>query len=95
MLSVDCPKCLRSLWTATGRFGENRFGRRRAELKCTSCGYTWSSGLSAALVAGELAAARQEPGPRNGDKPKPKATGPGPLADLVRDWKIKQAGERE
>jgi hypothetical protein len=54
---VECPKCGKAdRWHATGRFNENRYRRRRAELICNACAYAFSSGLPDAIAAGEATA---------------------------------------
>lgn len=47
--AVDCPRCFRSRWHATGAFNVNRHGLKRAECICDSCGYAFSSGRPEAL----------------------------------------------
>lgn len=109
MTTTDCYKCLSSKWRATGRFNENRFGRRRAELVCETCGYAFSSGKPDGIEAGELAKAsgvndtemaavipqRTIPGTRV-QQPigEPEMTRVGSLGKaLDRDWKSAQAGD--
>lgn len=48
---VECPKCWKARWHATGGITHNRHGRARAELVCESCGYVFGSIRPEALQA--------------------------------------------
>lgn len=97
MTSTDCYSCLSSKWRATGRFNENRFGRRRAELICEACGYSFSSGKPDAIAAGEQAQAQGGYQPPQPVESQPVVyRQPADLASvsgLANDWKSRQAGE--
>ncbi len=54
---VECPRCLKALWHATGRFTHSRRGLRRAECRCESCAYLFQSARPEAIQAGEVVAA--------------------------------------
>lgn len=104
-VSVDCPKCLKSRWHATGRFNHNRHGLRRAECVCEFCGYAFSSGRPIAIEAGERIVA-ENGGTAPVDPPLvrvpqptlPHTSIPRALASvgsLAKDWKQKQSGGDE
>ena len=61
---VECPRCFKARWHATGAIRENRFGLPRAECVCESCNYTFTSPRPEALEAAKAArAAIGEPAP--------------------------------
>jgi len=60
-MEPTCHRCHSPRYEATGVFNVNRFGMRRAEVRCQDCGYVWPCGLSGALAAGEVAAALLPP----------------------------------
>lgn len=62
-MTVACPRGCTGRWRATGRVFPSRRGRLRAFLVCETCGQSFSSGLSAALVAATAVRAA------NGDAP--------------------------
>jgi len=80
---VQCPRCVinnrpgTTTWHATGRFGVNRYGRRRAWLVCETCGYRWASALPAALAAAadDDTEPEPEPDPLPTLRPPPGVTG--------------------
>lgn len=104
---VDCPRCYKSRWHATGAFNVNRHGLKRAECVCESCSYVFSSGRPEAL---EAAAAARGPEDEAPFEPPPIAV-PQPslpharvlqrpreftaVGSLARDFKKLQAGEEE
>lgn len=106
-VAVECPRCFKARWHATGAFNVNRHGLKRAECVCESCGYAFSSGRPAAL---EAAAAVRGPEDTPPVEPPPIAV-PQPslpharvlqqprefttVGALVRDFKQLQTGEDE
>lgn len=105
MSAVYCPRCFKEgRWHATGRFNENRHGRRRAELVCDGCHYAFSSGRPEAVTEGDRV---------RGDVPSvdapaevrsviPQVSLPGTrprqndfsaVGSLAADWKVRQAGD--
>lgn len=98
---VECPKCWKARWHATGRFNENRHGLRRAECICDSCGYAFSSGRPEAIAAGEAVIAASGPEaewlPPLVQVPVPtlphtSIRQPVQVGSLAKDWKQKQLG---
>lgn len=100
---VECPKCFRARWHATGRFNVNRHGLKRAECVCEVCGYAFSSGRPEAIAAGEAITVPQSDAPSTDTEPSTdfrsrlrsaaERGGMVPVGALVGDWKIKQAGD--
>jgi hypothetical protein len=95
---VECPKCWRSRWSATGRFNENRHGLKRAECVCASCGYVFSSGRPEAIAAGEAVSRAPvvETPLQQPSLPHSKVTQPSgftKVGTLAKDFKRRQAGE--
>ncbi len=62
---VECPRCLKAIWHATGRFTHSRRGLRRAECRCEACLYIFNSARPEAIQAGEVVAAAS--GMKGGD----------------------------
>lgn len=50
-IAVECFRCFKAQWHATGRFEANRRGLRRAECVCDGCGYVFFSGRESAIQA--------------------------------------------
>lgn len=99
-VAVECFRCGRAQWHATGRFERNRRGLRRAECICDACGYTFFSGrpiaMDAALVAlGDVDAVApptptMEPLPRL--KPPPASSEPFTTPGVLAEAWIKKRG---
>jgi len=108
---VECPRCFKAKWHATGLFNVNRHKLRRAECVCESCGYMFSSGRPEAITAGELIRGPEEIQAIEGQAPDPPVRVPQPslpharvlqqpseftaVGSLVKDFKRLQAGEDE
>lgn len=102
-MTVDCPRCFKARWHATGRFNVNRHDRRRAELICDACGYAFASALPEALTTGETVAVTlpSPPPPRVPVATKQPYLSPTaaptmtPVAQLARDFRKLAAGDDE
>lgn len=73
---VECSRCFRSRWHATGAFNQNRHGLRRAECVCECCGYAFSSGRPEAIAAALAVRGVVEKEPEAGDLRVPQPTLP-------------------
>jgi hypothetical protein len=103
--AVECFKCWRSRWTATGRFESGRRGLRRAELICTDCGYRFFSARPVALEAAKAKAAEISTGVDNRVENQnatlghsselPNFVGPEPPTEHASDFKLRQAGDTD
>jgi hypothetical protein len=95
--SVDCFKCLASVWHATGRFNTSRRGLRRAELVCDACGYGFSSARPEAIAAAEAILQPEPARPIRGNARMvyvpPSRSGLTAAGPLAQDWKRKAAQE--
>lgn len=100
---LECPKCWRTRWHATGRRNHNRHGMLRAELVCESCSYVFSSGRPEALTAAEGVTAADVALPEPVPSLAPQPSIPGTrvsqpssftkVGSLMTDFRKKQAGE--
>ncbi len=103
---VECPRCFRARWHATGQFNVSRRNLRRAELVCDSCSYPFSSARPEAIAAGEAIIA--ERGEVQAEPPLVKVPQPSlphskmyqskgltGVMSMAEDWKKKQAGDAE